>query len=119
MCNCKLNISSVKKPIKYMSEKELVSIWVTPLYYFFGIKLIYVLPDMSYGQYLIFENNYPKYYFNYFDKYYDAIRIKIDNSKISHELLLKKSFQANNPLLSLRQKSFGIRFENKSYNKIF
>jgi hypothetical protein len=104
-----------------MSEKTSVSILVTPVFNLLGKKsLLYSLSDMSYGEWIIFENDEPKYYFNYFDEYYQPIRKQLDQSEEKNiESLLKKSFEIHGLNLSISQKKLAIRKDDKAYVQVY
>jgi hypothetical protein len=83
------------------------------------------LPDSAYGEWLIFRDDVPVYYFNYFDPYYDSIREQIDRQVVgSLEKIINASFIANNlncttnikkPFFSLKRREYSISLELIKY----
>ncbi len=57
-----------------------------------GIKIrpSYYLPDMSYGQFLIYNQFKPAYYVDFFDSRYQEIRKQVETDRISAKALLRK-----------------------------
>jgi hypothetical protein len=62
-------------------EKVKLKIEIIPVFTFFAIRKVYRLLEMAYGEWLIMENRYPRYYFNMFDSIYDEFLVAIDNQK--------------------------------------
>ena len=76
-----------------------------------GIKYKYKLSDFTYGEWLIFENNKPKYYLNLFDEEYKDIRERIEKFK---DFELEKNLKKCDEKLSIHQKLIGISIWYKS-----
>jgi len=74
-----------------------------PIYTFSGIKKIKKLPDYSYGEWLIYQNNEPRYYFNIFDRKYSDIHHKISDNI---EMFLVDKLKGKK--MSIRPKIIGI-----------
>lgn len=70
-------------------------------------KCIYRLPDFSYGEWIIFEGNEPKYHFDLFDELYEDIRNQIIATG-DIEGHFTKLFQEKNLKFTLKQTVFGI-----------
>jgi hypothetical protein len=70
-----------------------------------GKKHIYKLGDMSYGQWLIFKNKLPVYYFDIFDEMYGGIpeAVKLNPSKF-----LEERFKPKKDGLTLTQGIIGL-----------
>src|SRR5919202_1422371 len=82
---------------------------------------IYRLSDMAYGEWIIFEDNKPKYYLYIFDDLYKDVREYLQNHKdIDVSTLLEQSFKGKNLNLTLRA-TFRVRkiWESKETNKEF
>ncbi len=87
-----------------------------PIYTFLGKRTYrYKLSDFSYGEWLIFENNKPKFYFNIFDKEYHEVRLAFSNSK---DFDLEKKLKSYNKGLSIYQKLIGITFLKKTFLQV-
>lgn len=82
---------------------------VTPL--LFSNKLQYRLSDLAYGEWVIFENGVPKYYFNVFDEQYFQL---IDRLKPDAERYLSNQFKVKKLNLSTTAKATGIPLPHKS-----
>ncbi|MEO8471470.1 MAG: hypothetical protein ABI477_04720 [Chryseolinea sp.] len=70
-------------------------------------KSLYRLPDSTYGEWIIFENNEPKYYFDFFDELYEDIRNQIMSTR-DIEGYFTKMFEQKNLNFMLKQTLFGI-----------
>lgn len=66
---------------------EKVTVEIIPCFTLFGTRKKYKLPDMSYAQWLILENNYPKYYFYLFDPIYDSFRDELNAQRSLNDFL--------------------------------
>lgn len=65
---------------------------------------IHRLSDMAYGEWIIFEDNKPKYYLYIFDGLYKDVREYLQNHKdIDVSTLLERSFKDKNLNLSLSE----------------
>jgi hypothetical protein len=96
-----------------------INLVVVPIFSIFeGIRYDYILPDSNYGEWLVFENDLPKYYFNAFDEDYQFFskELKYKNS-ISASLIY--ILDKNNNRLQLNRKIRGIRLNSKSIVKEF
>jgi hypothetical protein len=105
-------------------EKIAVPVWVTPIASLCKRKNLYYLPDSAYGEWLIFSDENPVYYFNCFDPYYDTVRDVIYQKKNSLEHLLIDSFVVNEldfttsvrkPFLSFKKKEYSTSIELIKY----
>ena len=88
----------------------------TPQLRFFPLpkyaKYKYTLSDFSYGEMLLFENNYPKFYINIFDENFSKIKeyvLKNDNL----EKVLKDIIVFNKLPLCIFQNFWGIDLVSK------
>ena len=75
-------------------------------------KYKYTLSDFSYGEMLLFENNYPKFYINIFDENFSEIKdyvLKNDNL----EKVLKDIIVFNKLPLHISQNFWGIDLVSK------
>jgi hypothetical protein len=93
---------------------ENVGFRVTPIYTLFGRKNIYSLGDMSYGEFAISQNGYPKYYLNCFDKQYEPFLAKVSEQKLSVWDLLERKCRKLKNGLTVRSDYWGIRCESKA-----
>ena len=75
----------------------------------------YKLSDFSYGEWVIFENNKPKFYLNIFDSEYDEVRLVFSKSK---NYDLEKKLKSHNKGLSIYQKLLGITFLKKTFLQV-
>ena len=85
---------------------------VKRVYTLSGIKYRYKLNDFTYGEWLIFKNNHPVYYFNVFDQDYEHFTeaIKADFNGFLIACLKRHG-------LDLEQKILGIT-SIKSYSQL-
>jgi hypothetical protein len=68
-------------------------------------RYLYTLSDFAYGEWLIFEDNMPKYYLNIFDECYKNITRFLQTQRdITVDLMVSKSLGNVNERLSLGQK---------------
>ena len=88
---------------------------VVPVYTLTGIKKIYKLGDKAYGEWLIFKNKKPYYYFNIFDKEYERFNNAI---KTNVEEYLKIRFKKQGENLSFDPNIMGLR-SSKIYDEWF
>jgi hypothetical protein len=79
---------------------------VTSVYTFTGVKHLYKLPDMAYGEWLIFKDDKPYFYFNIFDEDYIAIKDKAGDNV---ERYLEDRLRMVEGGLTLKQRIFGLR----------
>ncbi len=106
----KMIMAQQNKNVTNMVE---VFLRVSPIITIWGKrKLKYELSDFNYGEWVIFKDNFPKYYLNMFDKEYDSIR-ELPDFDIENRLKMHKGG------LSIHQKLFGISLWNKSFIKSF
>jgi len=77
----------------------------------FSNKSIYRLSDFRYGQWLIWENNLPKYYVDLLDEKYSSIR-EIINGDV--EDFLTRTFSQKRLKLSMKVSIFGIPLPSKA-----
>lgn len=85
-------------------EKESVYLFVIPALTSNLEKThIYRLSDMAYGEWIILEDNKPRYYVNIFDDLYKEIREWVQNHKIDVSILLERSIEAKGLNLSLSE----------------
>ena len=82
---------------------------VIPVYTLSGKKTIYKLGDMAYGEWLIFKNGVPFYYFNIFDELYKDLKEPIRNDPYN---FLKKNIDEHGEGLKLSQNIWGIWSSN-------
>ena len=101
----------------YTKENIELKLLVTPVLTLTGRKYSYRLLDSAYGEWLVFEDNAPKYYLNIFDVDYGAIKkITVDsNSDVTDFLQCKFSSGASR--LKLTDDIFGIKLNGKSFIK--
>jgi hypothetical protein len=93
-----------------------VSVEAIPILTILGkIQYRYKLSDFAYGEWLIFENDKPKYYLNPFDEDYDDVRERIENSK---DFDLEKILKMSNKNLSIHQRIMGVSFWYKSSTQV-
>lgn len=98
------------------SQSE-VGVLITPITTFLGKKeYLYTLTESAYGEWIIFNDNIPKYYFNVFDTAYSALFDSLKKLR-SVEEFLENNFKKVNSNLSIRQQVFGIKHKNKSFTK--
>lgn len=97
------------------SNFEKVSFRITPIYTLFGRKNIYSLEDMTYGEFVVFENNHPKYYLNCFDKQYEPFIERIPKQKGGISNFLNKKCRKLKNGLNMPPHFWGIRFDSRSY----
>lgn len=83
----------------------------------FKKRLLYRLSDMAYGEWLIFQNDIPKYYLNIFDKIYEGVTFLADEDGSSFENRLEKLFKERNLNLSLSP-SFKWMLVHESKQKV-
>jgi hypothetical protein len=78
---------------EWAEEKVSIPIRVTPAICFpLHRRYLHLLSDFSYGEWLIFENNKPKYYLNIFDDIYKDIRRFLEaNRDVTVDLMVKNS----------------------------
>jgi hypothetical protein len=76
-----------------------------PVYTLTGKKTIYKLGDMAYGQWLIFKDGLPFYYFDIFNELYKDLEGPIKNETYN---FLKKSIEKHDEELKLSQNIWGI-----------
>ena len=90
---------------------------VTPILTIFGkIQYKYKLSDFAYGEWIIFENEKPKYYLNLFDNSdYKKDKVYSKSKNFNIESILDK-FQKG---LSIYQKVWGIPLPYKSFIQTF
>lgn len=92
-----------------------IGLKVTSVYTLGGVKYLYRLSDMAYGEWLIYKNGYPTFYFNVFDEDYKDIKANIGND-IEEYLRLKLSLKGKE--WSLEQKLVGIISFKSSVRRI-
>jgi hypothetical protein len=83
-----------------------VRLEVIRVYTLTGIKNIYKLGDMAYGEWLIFKDKKPYYYFNIFDKEYEHFNNTI---KTNVEEYLKTKFKKQGGNLSFGPNILGLQ----------
>jgi len=66
-------------------------------------RYIYRLSDMAYGEWIILEDNKPRYYLYILDDIYKDVREYIHKKNIYVDDLLEQSFRDKNLSLSLRE----------------
>ncbi len=103
--------------IKKNSELIEISLEAIPFFTIWGkIQYRYKLSDFTYGNWIIFENNKPKYYLNLYDNDYDDIREKFSKSK---DFDLESTLKTHKKNLSIHQNFWGISLWNKSFIQFF
>jgi len=80
-----------------------------PVYTLTGVKHLYKLGDMAYGEWLIFKNGEPTYFLCIFDDLYKDVRADI---KEDPYLFLKEKFKREKSNYSLTQGIHGIWSSN-------
>ena len=104
---------------KFINETIEINLFVIPIITFWGKRdFIFKLSDSAYGEWLIYENNKLKYYFNVFDKSYDLIKDKIDCTSNLEELLSNR-FKQKKLNLMINNAKWGILKRYKPFFKIF
>jgi len=83
-----------------------IKLKVTPIYTLTGVKYLYTLKDMAYGEWLIYQENKPRYYFNLFDKEYSFDK---NQTGKSIEKFLETKLDILNVNLTIKQNIFGIK----------
>jgi len=92
---------------------ETIEIHLSKIPILFSRNSIYALGDFSYGEYIILENNRPKFYFNVFDSMYidiaDRLKTIDDMGEFLNNQFKKKgvSYTVNTP------RGIGLRFMEK------
>lgn len=86
-----------------------LKIEVVPVYTITGIKKIYKLGDMAYGQWLIFKDGLPVYYFDVFDALYKNLEGPIKNDTYN---FLKKTVDKHCGRFKLSQNIWGLWSSN-------
>ena len=86
---------------------------VTPIITLFGQKYSYRLLDSAYGEWLNYEDNYPKYYLNIFDDEYREIENEIVQANINIKDYLETHLHKTSPELKMASHLLGIRLSNK------
>ena len=88
----------------------------TPILTIRGKRYKYELSDFTYGEWIIYEKNQPKYYLNIFESEYDELRdVLTKNKNLTLEIILENSKRH----LTLSQSFLGIRFESQSFIQTF
>lgn len=96
-----------------------INLIVTPVLTFSGIKKSYRLPDMSYGLFLIYEKDRPRYFLDAFDNDYEPF---LRDAKAKHEPIIDfialklKNADGN---LTIEKVIRGIRLGNETSTEIF
>lgn len=83
-----------------------IRLFVTPIYTFTGKKFLYSLSDMAYGEWIVFKNNYPRFYINAFEFKSDD---QVNKSVEGH---LERCLKNKHPKLTLKQHLFGFKSRN-------
>jgi len=88
-----------------MKNESKVYLMVIPLVSFsLEPKYIYRLSDFAYGEWIIFEDDLPRYYLDIFDSIYKDLKEKLDKNKEATIQLLLEQYSKNTGLnLSLSQ----------------
>jgi hypothetical protein len=62
-----------------------------------GIKVekSYYLPDMAYGQFLVYDQTKPVYYIDFFDRQYKELKQYLEANNMNAEALLTKLLRIN------------------------
>jgi hypothetical protein len=60
-----------------------------------GLEKSYYLPDMSYGQFLVYDQLKPVYYVDFFDSSYKEMKEFIESNGVNAGVLVKKILQSN------------------------
>jgi hypothetical protein len=94
---------------------EKVGFRVTPIYTLWGRKNIYSRGDLTYGEFVVFENEHPKYYLNCFDKQYELFIQQILKHKGGIYSFLKNRCEELKNGLNMHPHFWGIRLNSKSY----
>ncbi len=74
---------------------------------------------MAYGQWVIYQHNYPKYYFDSFDKVYQPYTDPLKGKKLGTHNFLKKKLKKADPTLSLTMSFWGIATVSRAGSKEF
>lgn len=91
----------------------------TPIIDFLGRKNFYYrLLDGAYGEWLVFEDNVPKYYFNFFDEEYASFKQSLPKFKMNLENYLNECFKKKNMNLTTRQYMYGFKLKGKEEVRI-
>lgn len=90
----------------------LVSLYIT----LSGKKYSYKLPDNAYGEWIIYENDKPKYYLNIFDKEYELVRKNLNHVSDFENYLITK-FQNSNPPINIKRQVIGFSIEKPYIQK--
>lgn len=91
--------------VEWSGEKISIPIRIVPVICFpLRRRYLYLLSDLSYGEWLIFENSMPKYYLNIFDDTYKDIRRFLETKRATTvDLMVRKSLENTNQRIYLRQ----------------
>ena len=74
---------------------------------------------MAYGEWIIYKNNYPKYYFNSFDEIYTPYISHLAGKKLGIHNFLKEKLKKLDSSLSLKMNFFGVEIISGAHTKTF
>lgn len=98
----------------HTKETVALNLLAIPVLTFFGIRISYRMLDSAYGEWLIYENNLPKYYLNIFDPEYASLRKNTLDSGIDVVEYLKEKITPLNSRLMFSDNIIGIKFNNRA-----
>lgn len=99
------------------NRKVELKLLVTPVIGLWKRAQSYRLLDSAYGEWLIYENNFPVFYFNVFDEDYREIKELLSELNVTD--FLEKALTKKHPNLTTKEHLFGYKINGKAEVKIF